>query len=444
MDLTYLIITSLLGAASLTLFILWQRASHKLKFIENLQTSNEEAIEIEAKKTRAEQNARIEAETAVKLAEQKMQSLVEQMNDWEKTKEQHLEAAKASMLKASAEMSSKLLDDHKREAETQKKETEKRVKETTEELNKKFQNVFESVSTLNDQIKESKKTVEIVKNSLLTPSGAGSLAEITLENIFKASGLIKDQDYIMQYWVDGGEEKSSKPDAIVFLPGDSAMIIDSKASKFFVELGEAVEKAQEKEVSEQLKQTMNNHLKDLIKRDYKKAVEEQFKKSDKIGNIGSVNVLMFLPTDAALEKLRKIDPKFTEKAWKEQILPVGPSTLIQALLQANLLISKARQEQNYQVIINEVKNLLSSIGTLHNLADGLGNNIKSAFKKYDAFAGSFNRNFLSKAKKLSKLGVALPKNQELNQLERHSFIAADLEGESEEIEEVEVKKIADG
>ncbi len=399
-----------------------------------------EGLEVERLQTSKEKDALVEEKNRYQreeeLAKQRIATITKEMQDWQKTKEQHLEIAKASVLEAGSKLSSKLLDDHKRELEEAKKDSEKRVKETTEELHTKFQNVFESMSTLHDKVNKSSDTVDLVKRSLLSPSGAGALSEITLSNIFKASGLTEGRDYKMQYSVDN-QGKSLRPDAVVFLPGNAAMVIDSKASKFFLEYGEAEgDTVRQKEVEDGLKRTMNQHLKDLVSRNYKDAVKEDVQSEN-------VTVLMFVPTEVALERLYRIDPKFRENAWRENILPVSPTGLVSALLQAELLITNAQQDQNTKAIIAEVRDLLGSVAKLHELAGQVGKGLKSAFGKYDEFAGSFNRMFLSKAKKIDKLGAGNPKIKEIKQLDRYNIDSREYkEIEADFAEAEDVKELA--
>lgn len=239
------------------------KAQSTLTNAQNLIDDAKEVLALEIEKKENALHDLNESQTQTALVTQENRLLQEQMNDWQKTKEEHLTAAKASMLEASKEMSNKLLDDHKREAKSAKEDSEKRVKQTTEELNKQFQTVFESMKSLNDQVTENRSTVDVVRQSLLNPSGAGSLSEITLENIFKNSHLVPEQDYFLQHWI-GSESGGLKPDAVVYLPGNNVMVVDSKASKFFMELGEADNDDERKRLGQKLKESMNQHLKDLV------------------------------------------------------------------------------------------------------------------------------------------------------------------------------------
>jgi DNA recombination protein RmuC len=417
MEIVLGIIAVLAIGGNIFLLIKWQTTTKELA-VQNAKLEQlDEAVDAKQQALTALQTA----ETNLALAGQENQHLQQQMADWDKAREEFLTITKASVSEVGAKLSSKLLDDHKREAEQAKDDNEKRVRKTTEELNTKFQNVFESMKSLNDQVKENRETVEVVHQSLLNPSGAGALSEITLENIFKNSHLIAGQDYNMQHYISA-ESGGLKPDAVVYLPGDNVMVVDSKASKFFLELGKAETDEDATRLEGQLKNSMNNHLKDLIKRDYKQAIEAQLSADDRKANSAFTTVFMFLPTEAALENLRHIDPKFMENAWKERIMPVGPTGLINALLQAEIIIANAKQQDNTQHIVTEVQALLGSVATMHNHADGLGKNLKQALKKYDSFAGSFNTSFMSKTRKLEKLGVTNPKTQKIQPLERSQII----------------------
>lgn len=375
-------------------------------------------------------------EREASLTKQRIESITQEMENWNKTKEQHIEITKASMLNVGSMISSKLLDDHKRETETAKKESEKIVKQTTEDLHKKFEGVFESMSALNDRVQQSGTKVDVVHRSLLNPSGAGSLGEITLENIFKNSGLIAGQDYQMQYSVTSAEGRGLRPDAVVYLPDDNVMVVDSKASKFFVELGESgISPVREKELLFGLKQSMNQHLKDLTSRNYSSAIEESAGKK-------LARVYMFLPTEVALDKLRKADSNFMDKAYGQGILPVGPTGLLNELLRANMNITNAKQEENAKVIIAKVRDLLNGIAILHDHASAMGKGLKSALDRYDKFSGSFNRTFMSKAKGISKLGVDVPKLKDLEPLTQYKTTANDFKPiEGEKLEEEKMKEL---
>lgn len=316
-----------------------------------------------------------------------------------------MEAVRASLFKASGDLSSKLLDDHRRETDAFRKQTEENIRRTTEQLFLQHRGLFERVQSLQDHFTTVKTQADTVSRALLSPGGAGQLAEISLGNVLKHSGLVEGQDYILQCWLERPEgDGGLRPDAVVRLPGDHAIAIDSKASKWFQELAVSTEDAQEKHAESRLKSRMTQHLKDLEKRDYRQAIESASTPGQ--GAVRHATVLMYLPTEAALERVRRIDPEFMDRAWKRQILPVGPAGLLNTLIQAQTLIAQARQDENYQGILQEVRGLLTSVARLQGLSQEVGKGLHRALQKYNDLAGVFNGQIVRRVRKLDALGVA--------------------------------------
>ena len=62
--------------------------------------------------------------------------------------------------------------------------------------------------------------------------------ETVLENTLKSFGLTAGIDFVLQQTFGSEDGSRLRPDAIVFLPADSVLVIDSKASKFLLELAQ--------------------------------------------------------------------------------------------------------------------------------------------------------------------------------------------------------------
>ncbi len=356
--------------------------------------------------------------------------------DHEKLKIESMQLAKSALFDLGKDLSKQLIDIHKQENEQSRKHSEENITKTTNKLNEEFEKLIQSVAVLHHEVKESKSSVDVVKQALLNPSGAGSLAEITLENILKNSGLRPGVDFILQYHI-GHKEGSFRPDAIVFLPGDNLMIIDAKASKFLLEIASAEEKDKPYFMDGFIK-TMNNHLKQLSLKDYRDSISTHFNTNSI--KVNHIITLMFLPSEHAVEQIAGLDKAFIQKAWDQNVFPVGPSGLINMLSFAKFQISEQLREENYKIILEEVKKILSSIGTLSEYSKKVGSNLQSMVSSYDKFAASFNRNFLSKAKQLQKLGIESTSNKAITtalerfQLVSHNIDILEIEGEAIELE----------
>lgn len=385
-----------------------------------------------------------QAEKREEILKQKLIDKDDYMKKWLEDKEKHIELAKASILKVGSELSSKLLEDHKRENKESKEESGKLVKETIKNLQNDFQSIINKVSSLNDNVNQQSKTVDLINNSLINPKSTGALSEITLENLLKNSGLQKDIDYKIQYYVKDSENNSFRPDAIVFLPDDNIIVIDSKSSIYFLD-----EEDKEKQ-DKKLRESMNKHLDSLVKKDYIESVRHDLNsKNIKVKNITTI---MFLPTDQTLVRISDIDKKFFEKSWKSGVIVSGPSVLYYILSVSSKTIAMYKQDKNTSLIIEEIQKLLISISKLHELSHKMGKNIKSSLKSYNDFAASFNRNFVPKTEKIMKLGISLPEGKEILRLSRCNIveseglidISLDSSGSSdteEQIQDIDTEKL---
>lgn len=358
--------------------------------------------------------ARMDAEKKLELAEQKMVDMEKRMQDWETQRGEAVQAAKASILEAGGQLSSKLLEDHKREMEAAKKDSEERAKKASEELLEKMLAVTTKVAALNEQNRQTQEKMSVVWRSLSSPGGAGFLAEVGLENSLKNLGLEPLRDYIMQYAINNGEAGNLRPDAVIFLPQDMLMVIDSKASKFLLDIAEAEENGElPQEAFSRLKKTMNDHLKALVSRDYRAAIGALYKESGRSSKTRNILNVMYLPSENAVTHIKRADPDFLGKCEKADIILAGPASLAGLLSLARLNIGAQRQAENQDAIIAGVQDLLDNMVVVLTYADKMGRGIKTAADNFDMFARSVNKRMLPKIRQLTSLGVKPNKSKEL-------------------------------
>lgn len=331
----------------------------------------------------------------------------------DKARQESYASAKNALFDLGNELSKQLIEIHRRENQEARELSEKNISGATSKFNNEFERLINMVGSLSRDIEQSKGTVDIIKQSLLSPSGAGLLAEITLENILKSSGLRSNLDFIIQYSVTTTDNLKLRPDALVFLPSGNLMVIDAKASKFLVDLGQD---------SSNLSKTMNNNLKSLNSKDYAENILASFQ--DKKEHFANIVTLMFVPTEQAIEKILIADNNFLYKAWESNIFPVGPAGLMNMLSFAKFQISDYRRSENHKLIIEEVRKLLTSIASLAEHSQKLGNNIQHIVNNYDKFAASFNRHFLSKARNIQKLGIDIGNKTIQHPIERYQLVSS--------------------
>ena len=345
--------------------------------------------------------------TKIELLKSENAALKNQQGDWEQVKEQSMQAAKAAMFEASAQMSSKLLEDHKRENAESKKQSEEATIKATAGLQNEFKQVVDRLAALQGQVVAHESKISTVWQTLASPAGAGVHAEIGLENTLRSFGLESGRDYITQYSVNYDDSRL-RPDVVIFLPDDNLVVIDAKSSKFFLELAHAAD--DERLLLEKLKKTMDQHLKDLQSKDYKTAVKNSAKCEPKI-----VFSVIYLPSEAAREKVLRADPEFRQKCFKQGLILADPSSIPFILNVATHEISRVRQESNYKTILKEVGKLVSSMDVFVRGIEDVGNSIRKSAENYSKLSKSVNGRLLSRVRNILDYGVEPEKEVKMPQ-----------------------------
>lgn len=359
--------------------------------------------------------ASFESETKANSYKIRLEEHIKRLEDWEKTKEDSINIAKAAVFEVGNKLSHKLLEEHKRETQEARSQSEKINEKNTNKFLEQFENITKTVATLSSKVKESTETVDLVKRTLLSPTAIGNLGEVTLENLLKNIGLQIGRDFIMQYSMTGSDTNSrQRPDSVIFLPNDDILVVDSKASKFFFD--------EQDNNDERIKTSIYNHLKTLASKEYKENIRSHLLKSKEKESIRKITTIMFLPTESIIEKIHSLDHLLIEKCAAREIILAGPVGLVNLLNYAKFVIVEYQQQQNHQIIFEEVKKLAAGIAVMSEHAKKLGNAMYSAVNNYDKFAGSFNVSLLSKLRNLVKLGVEIPANKSITQLDRLQLV----------------------
>lgn len=371
------------------------------------------AIDLRARLAAAEtareaaEKARIAGEREAALGQQRLAEQEKRLADFQAVQAEMTKAAKLAAHESGEMIAKRLLETHQIQAEAQKKQGEEAVKQTTEALFQRFNEVAERVAQLGGGVERALLKADTVHRALSHPGGAGRLAEIGLENLLKSFGLEPGRDFIVQYHAAADQERGAlRPDAVLFLPGDAALVIDSKASKTLLEHAEAEANPAEAEAAlARFAQRMNQHLRSLGSKDYGNAVLATYKGLKRGGQLRRTVIAMALPNDAAVEKLRAADPEIQARAAQADIMIVGPSALEALVAFARTDIEAGRQAENLERIVEAVRNLMESLGTALGAAEKAGKGLQTAAEQFEAFTRSVNGRLLPRVRKLAQLGV---------------------------------------
>lgn len=380
-----------------------------------LEHARREALEA---KTRAEAardealKAQAAAERRAALAEQQLAAQELRMQDQQAAREAAVRDAQAAIMKAGGDLSTKLLEDHKRELEAAKKANDESADSKNKIFLEQVEQLKSSVANLHGQTEQSTARLSTLWQAMTSPGGAGQLAEIGLANLLKNLGLEESRDFTLQHSMEGQQtgEGAKRPDALIYLPQNGLMVIDSKASKFLLDIASQAEATGEAAARMQLRNSMQTHLKQLAGREYHQAVEQWFKAQHGEGALGLVVLVMYLPSEAMLEQLKAADGEFLMRAHKSNIIVTGPSGLHGLLALASGHIRLQRQADNQEQIVRQATQLVEAAAVVISHIDKITRGIKSAAGGLDSVIKSVNSRLLPRIRNMQNLGVPLPKD----------------------------------
>lgn len=333
------------------------------------------------------------------LLTQEREMLAEQSKNWQKEKEIMLLKLSEDLMKKNSEQQNIF----------------------SENLFKNFESVTAKLHALDEEVKKSSEEVNKTKNALLSPGGAGRTAEITLENILKSSNLLEKEslnsvgDFVLQsHFGSNSSEKAKRPDAILFLPDNQIIVVDSKSSPYFLELAESENEEEEKESLGKIKAAFRRHLEDLKRKDYANFLFEELR--TKKSSDYKIFLVMFLQTEQMLEVLKKADPTFEQKAFEAGIIVATPVVLMHLLSNVKFVIDRVKQEKNIEVLKVEMRKLLDSLVKIVKDSGELGKTINKAMVGYNKLTKNLNR-ATALSQNISELGIEGKKSADTKMLE---------------------------
>ena len=378
------------------------------------------------------------------IAAQKLASAEERIRDFEQVKTQFEQYAKAAALTAGNEISNKLIADHNREREqaeklqtverqTTYKQFEQFTKTATETLMTRQQELAQNLGQLKGQMDESRSSLNVLVRAMQNPIGAGAEGEIIMSNILQQHGFTPGQDYELQVHL-AGEENTLRPDCVIYLPNQHAIILDSKASQHIFALFRAEGTAEFDAAFREIQSSMRAHAKALGNKSYQDALRKLKNRHDQ--PITRTTLVMFVPNDEVVNRLMQKDPNLMQYMRENDIVLAGPATLSGIFLTARALIREARQQDEQQAILELTSELMADLSTALGYADDVMKGIRTSATAYDKFAASLNRGVMARIKRLAAKGVRPAKNKALpGNLARYEITKTDdtIQGEAEEV-----------
>lgn len=282
-------------------------------------------------------------------------------------------------------------------------EFEQKIDSTNKEQNEGRAALFERLRGLEELNKSlSAEALNLTQALRGDNKAAGDWGEMVLERILQDSGLSENTHYKLQESF-AGENGRQRPDAVIYLPDDKHLIIDSKVSlKAYSDWAGAVNDAERDRYRKDHFASVKNHMAGLVSRNY----------TDIEGLSTPDFIIMFIPNDAAFMLALQHDRTLYDQAYKQRITIVGPSNLMAVMMTIDHLWKQENQRKNMLEIAARGEALLDKFSGFIESMDEIGSRLGQAEKAYnDAKSKLYtgNGNLVRQATMLRDLGVKAKK-----------------------------------
>jgi len=239
----------------------------------------------------------------------------------------------------------------------------------------------------------------------------GNWGEVILERVLERSGLIKGEEYYMQFTGKSEDGNILRPDVVIRLPEEKHLVIDSKVSlTAYTEFASADTEVQRDILLKKHLDSIRKHIKELSDKNY----------ASLLGINSPDFVLMFLPIEPAFGLAVQNDHELFNYAWQQKVIIVSPTTLLATLRTVASIWKYEKQTQNaieiakrggllYDKFVNFVKDL-----------EDIGKSIAGAERAYNEAHKklvSGRGDLINQAEQLKTMGVITKKSLPAEYLE---------------------------
>jgi DNA recombination protein RmuC len=330
-------------------------------------------------------------------------------------------------------------------------ETERLLKQREEELSRKAEETFKSISgSLDKDLKEMKDAFDAQKKSHTESSAslkeqlegavrnlaaqtrdigqkadnlasalkgqnkmAGCWGETILYNMLVDEGMAEGRDFDKEETLrdamgiiilneDSG--KRMRPDFILHYPDKTEIIIDAKVSlDAYSDWVAAETEALKAEASVRNLTAIRTQIKNLSGKRYQDYIREGYKTLD--------YVVMFIPNYGALQLAKTLAPDIFREAYNQGVLLTTEETLMPFLRMIRIAWTNYDQARNQEKIIKAAQTMLDRVSDFSTAHAAMGKKLKDALEEYEKCSAKISdsgQSIAVSAHQLVKLGI--PKN----------------------------------
>ena len=273
-------------------------------------------------------------------------------------------------------------------------------------LQSNYTNTVGVTQTISKQIDSRNQTTSALQSALKSSSARGAWGEQQLRNVIELAGMLPYCDFLEQTTVTNND-KTQRPDAVIKLPNDGCVVIDSKTPL------DAYLRAQETSDATLHQQLLNEHAKALASHAKVLADKKYFQQFDRTPEY----TIMFIPGESFLADALRADGSLLEVAMRSRVLIASPVNLLA------LLLAVAKGWQAFQIAENAEKiaaigrELYERVDTVLESVEKTGRGLETAIGAYNKMVGSIEGRMLSTLRKFKDVGVTSSELTEISNIE---------------------------
>lgn len=203
----------------------------------------------------------------------------------------------------------------------------------------------------------------------------GNWGEAQLERTLEAAGLLPGEHYVLQAALRDEQGRRRLPDALILLPDNRHLVVDSKVSLVDYEAAVAADTDAERDARLNAHgRAVRQHIDDLAGKEYAN-----------LPGLGSPDfVLMFMPIEPAWIEAMRHNRDLFGYGYQRGVVLVSHSTLMPVLRTvANLWIVE-RSNREAQEISRSAGDLYNQVCTVAERLQRLGNTLQTAANQYNS------------------------------------------------------------
>ena len=231
----------------------------------------------------------------------------------------------------------------------------------------------------------------------------GDWGELIVKRIFEASGLERGREFDCQVELHAEDGSLKKPDFIVHLPGNKAVIVDSKVSLTAFERSCSAEDdpARRAALKEHI-QSVRKHVEGLRSKDY----------PNLLGNKSLDFVIMCIPLEPAFQAALQEDQNLVYDLAETNVVITGPTTLMITLKLIAQIWRREHENKNAENIAEKAGRLYDQVTliveAMQDARDKLGD-VSDSFDLALQRLQEGRGNLVRRVEELRKLGAKINK-----------------------------------